>query len=257
MLDVVSAAQPVRLEHQPAPAWLRELCGLDEQTVEEDGTPAALALLDRVLVGGPGGSERPATASLVPSDRDALLAAVYRRAFGDRVQATASCVDCRELFDVEFSLAALEQALQEVRQAPEVTVDNGSFSLADGTRFRLPTGADECEVVGLPLEQAEAELRERLVLGGDGVAAEEAMAALAPLLERELELVCPECGTAQTLRFELAGYLLRALAQERRQLAREVHALAVAYGWGLAEILALPRSRRRAYVELASARRRA
>jgi hypothetical protein len=252
MSDIVSTAQPVLLEY--GPAWVRELSGLDEQLVEEGGTPAALALLDRVLVAGPGGTDRPAAAALVPSDRDALLAAVYRRSFGDRIQATATCGDCGEPFDVEFSLGELERALAEDRRAPELVEENGFFSLADGTRFRLPTGFDECEVAALAPGEAESELRRRLVLGGDAATAEDAMAELAPLLERDLELVCPECGAAQTLRFELPGYLLRALAQERRQLAQEVHALALAYGWGLAEILTLPRSRRRAYVELASAR---
>lgn len=247
-------AHAVRLEHGPGieTVWLRDLCGVDEQTVEAGSTAAAVALVERLLVQAPGGEAVPAAASLVASDREALLAAVYRRTFGETVRSTATCRECGSPFDVDFSLTDLERKLRGERPAVAARPDGDALVLPDGTRFRLPTGADECAVAAIAPERAEAELRSRLVLEGDPAAAEDAMAALAPLVEDELELACPECGATQTARFELASYLLGALAGELGQLAREVHTLAVAYGWGLDEILALPRRRRRAYVELAS-----
>jgi hypothetical protein len=251
---VQTPVHAVRLEHGRGieTVWLRDLCGVDEQTVEDGGTAGAVALVERLLVEAPGGDTVPTAASLVASDREALLAAVYRRTFGDAVRATATCAGCGSPFDVDFSLTDLERTLRDDRPTVAVRPDGDALVLPDGTRFRLPTGADECAVAAIAPERAESELRSRLVLDGDAAAAEDAMAALAPLVEHDLEVACPECGATQTARFELASYLLGALAGELGQLAREVHTLAVAYGWGLDEILALSRRRRRAYVELAS-----
>lgn len=247
-MDVDYPAQPVRLPagRTDQPVWIRELCGFDEQAVERPDTRSAVVLLDRVVVEGPGADLLPA------ADRDRLLAAVFRATYGGRVESTVRCAGCGEPFDVEFSLDELIAA-REARTDTPLEPD-GSFRLADGRRIRSPTGDDERAVAGLPLEEAAAELLRRAVVEGptgDAGAVDAALEEVAPLLDAELELTCPECGFAQAATWDIQSYLLSALAQERPQLAREIHVLATAYGWALGEILALPRSRRRAHTELA------
>ena len=64
------------------------------------------------------------------------------------------------------------------------------------------------------------------------------------------ERYCPECGYEQPVHFNLQSFVLGALLNEHSRLVYEVHHLAKAYGWTLDDILNLPRSQRKACVEL-------
>src|SRR4051812_7854929 len=86
-------------------AWLREITGADEAALEGRDTPAAIALLDRLLVDRPGATVRPGEAALLTiTDRDLLLAAVYRASFGARIGSTVACAGCGAPFDLDFDL---------------------------------------------------------------------------------------------------------------------------------------------------------
>jgi hypothetical protein len=226
-------------------AFLREMNGFDEREIECADTRTAIELLDRLLTDSAGATIRPGdAASLTPSGRDRLLAAVYRRAFGDRIENTSRCHACRSPFDMSFSLVALQESVApRSRPAPLRT--------ARGLEFRLPTGADEIAVSLLPREEAARELRRRIAPEArqdDTSELEEALESAAPLIDIDLDARCPECGARQQHRFNIQHFLLTAIVQERRRLFREVHELAVAYGWSCNEILSLRRSERRAYV---------
>ncbi len=252
------------MDTTPAAIRLRELTGLDERSVVSAGTAAAIDLLDRLAEAAPAGWR---AVRLTAADRDRLLAAVYRRAYGQRVAGTVPCSACASPFDLEFALDELVAAVERAEPAPQVeALGDGIFRTRDGARFRLPTGEDELMVAALAPAEAERALYERCVLESPLSQAaareviEEAMEAVAPVLDVAIDTICPECGIAQAVRFDVQSYLLRALAQEGRQLAREVHRIATAYGWSLADILGLPRGTRRTFVELiesdAAARRR-
>ena len=109
----------------------------------------------------------------------------------------------------------------------------------------------------LPADEAERELLARCVVMGDPAqepqAVQAAMMEVAPVVDLDLQVRCPECDHVQAVHFDIQTYLLSALSAERKQLAWEVHRLAVAYGWGLEEILSLPRGQRRMYVALIEA----
>jgi hypothetical protein len=53
--------------------------------------------------------------------------------------------------------------------------------------------------------------------------------------------------------FDVADYLWQELHAWAKDVLRSVHALAVAYGWREADVLALSPTRRRIYLELARA----
>jgi len=215
---------------------VRELTGGEERAVADATTASALALLDRVLE-----PEAEPAADLTAADRDRLLLAIQRRAFGDRVESTIACRACAAPFDLDFTLSGLEAALE-----PDVAVEVPGV--------RLPTGADELAVAGLGRERGQAALLERCVLdpelAPEPAALDELLGRIAPLADAELDAECPECGEGQPVHFDVHAFLMGSLMAERPRLLADVHRLALTYRWSPDDILALPRSERRALVEL-------
>jgi hypothetical protein len=248
----------VMLDCQPCSGavGLRELRGHDEQMVTGTGTMMAVRLLDRLLEGVGEVNARPLHAlGMTAADRDKLLAAVYLQTYGARIESTVGCLQCGVPFDIDFSLTELQASVvAAARKESFPQGPGGYFLLPDGSRFRLPTGEDECAVLGLAPDAAAAELLKRCLAEEhhvtDPADALAAMAGIAPLLDIELTGRCPECENEQGVHFDIQTFLLKSLEQEKSRLAWEVHRLACAYGWSLGEILGLPRSLRRTYVAL-------
>jgi hypothetical protein len=242
-------------------AYLRPLSGRDEATLDGVGSLAeAAALLDRLIVPGPGSSLGPGAAFRLPiGDVDRLLAQIYGTLFEDRVESVIQCDACGQGFELQFSLQELcDRVLRADRSGilgPEPSDAGFLYRLPEGVRFRLPTLLDHEAVTGHSPEQAREELLLRCVVEGAmtpavGAAVEEAMARLWPVLRLDLDAVCAECGAPEAAHFDIASFLLKALGRERRWLHREVHLLASRYHWSPGDILELPREQRRTYVAL-------
>jgi hypothetical protein len=237
---------------------LRELTGADEHAVSGTATEEALRLLDALILTLPGESTPARAEDLVASDRDRLLVAVYRRAFGDRIDNTLTCAQCRNRFDIDFSLGALATSLDQTAvESTARRIDDNRFETADGLRFKLPTGRDELMLAALAPAEAEAGLlrccaanEEGSMAAGDPHALTALLAEVAPLVDLELDARCPECRHSHAVQFDIQTYLLGALLGERPRLAQEIHRIAIAYGWGRDEILGLSRSERRQFIEL-------
>jgi hypothetical protein len=227
-----------------AVAHLDELAGVVEREVESPTTRNATQLLDRLLLDD--GSVHPGGAlDLSVSDRDALLAAVLQRTYGDRVESTVRCRRCGNRFDLSFSLAELLRAA-----GFEGDGSQAEGRTESGVPFRAPTGRDELEIEALPGDRA-AELRRRIAPTAreeDAAELDSALGQTAPVLDIDLDARCPECSRHQQFHFNAQTYLLESLAQERPQLWWEVHRIASAYGWSLESILNLRRSERRRLV---------
>ncbi len=78
------------------------------------------------------------------------------------------------------------------------------------------------------------------------------MARCDPQADVELALACPGCGQPYTVLFDVETFLWMKIDMLARRLLREVDALARVYGWSEAAILALPATRRQAYLEIVS-----
>lgn len=74
---------------------------------------------------------------------------------------------------------------------------------------------------------------------------ESALEAVAPELASAIQLACPECGFEHQLQLDLYQQLLAPI----NQLLDEVHQLAIHYHWREEDILHLPETRRRAYLQ--------
>jgi hypothetical protein len=190
--------------------------------------------------------------------RNLRLIELHERLFGTRMEAVITCVECGT--DVE-----LEVPMASIRTLPPATVREISISYAGAPlRYRLPVMADLEAVAaeGLP-ESAMRRLLERCrydsvpeSLQPDEAAlavVAEAFDTLDPAAALSLESRCPGCGAIQQARLDLAGFLLRDMEHAISALTREVDHLARAYGWSEAEILRLPQTRRRRYIERSAA----
>jgi len=248
----------VAVEHGSAPGWafLRELRGDDEEAVGATDSEAAIALLDRLLVGHAGSVVGPGRAcELSISDRDRLLAAVQVAELGARIESTVRCGACEKPFDIDFDLVALMDTIRDASPSVSATREaDGVYRTADGRRFRLPRGIEERTVAALAPSDAERALLEACLLDRDASNdlgdLSETMRAIGPLLDAEIGATCAECGHSQTVRFDLQHYFLSELVDGRKQRAREVHRIAMAYRWSLSEILSLSRAQRRMHVDL-------
>lgn len=228
-------------------ALLRPLAGTDELAVEQTSYRDAVALVDRLLATGDGAIDRGRVHELAVCDMDAILSGLYRALFGGIAEARCVCPHCGKPFEFELPVGA---DLPQPDGCEAVPVDRTRFRLPQGTVFRLP------EVRDLLVSDAAVgpRLAKRFVVatGGDGEAAvEAAIARLAPACVESVSTQCPSCGTAQSVDFDIAAFLMKSLIRERDFLLREVHIIARAYGWSLTEILALTRPVRHGFVRLA------
>jgi len=238
---------------------LRELTSAEERSVAGTTTDDALFLLDALVFAPPGEPAPPRAHDLVASDRDRLLVAIYRRNFGDKIENTLTCELCDHPFDIDFSLGGLAMSLETPGSTRVRPLGQNQFETAEGLRFRLPTGRDERAIAALPASEAENALLRCCTVGdamapapAEAAGLQELLAEVAPLIDLDLDARCPECGRTHSLQFDIQSYLLGALLGERRRLAQEMHLIAIAYGWGLQEILSLGRHERRQFVELIS-----
>lgn len=241
-------SERVALRHasaEPAVARLREIRGDDELALGGVDTRSASRLLDRLLDGAP-----CAAAWMSASDRDGLLAALYRALWGDRVVSSLECPDCSAMFDLAFELSALQRQL--MGEAEGARIDSPrSMTDAGGARFALPGADEEDDAAQLGVEAGRARLLASITGGADADAdaVGRRLESLAPLIDVELDAACAECGHATLARFDIQSFVLQRLLDEREGVLGEVHALAGGYGWSLPDILSLPRGLRRSLAE--------
>lgn len=171
----------------------------------------------------------------------------------DAVWLTSPCGRCKELFDIF------------IRQSELPTKPAGpGFPFAsvqlDGRDFRLrtPNGEDQEAVAGIQDgNEAARSLSRRLfvdaasdqpeLLSDEALSRiEYAVEAVAPEVATLAQADCPQCGQGNQV--EVDPYLCLSMIDET--LLSEIHDLAAVYHWSESEILALPRKRRRKYLQL-------
>ncbi|HEX2047668.1 MAG TPA: hypothetical protein VHF27_07885 [Acidimicrobiales bacterium] len=249
----------VRLHVSGLEVEVRQPAGAEDVLLAEAWSlDAALAVELVSRVAAPAGAGAPEWADLVHTDLDALLLVVRATVFGDVIRSDVVCpaVDCQARADITFGIG---DYLRHHRPRPPRRVHPAAepgWYLLDGAavRFRLPTAADLLAAAAEPRpdevlrarttspSRLPAPLRRRV---------DAAMAALAPPLVDDLLAACPECHQAFTVRFDPREYCLRELRAQALSVFEDVHLLASAYNWPEQEILALPRSRRLLYAEMA------
>jgi hypothetical protein len=184
--------------------------------------------------------------------RDRMLLGLFEENFGSTLNGTGTCDACGATIELELDVQVLA-ACPTVEEAPVVVIEGAPAT------FRFPTIADvlaaaDCVVPSRCLAARCLGRADEATLGDDDVRRiGEALLAADPLLDPEIGVVCPECGTDQAFGLDVAGFLWERVEARARRLMGEVHLLARAYGWSEREILALPAARRAAYLAMVAA----
>lgn len=230
-----------------------------ERGEREDATGRSLALLAAALPGRPPG----ALARLSLGQRDAALFELRRSTFGSELPGSARCPRCGAALEFALDAESLSAAhpAAPAGDRPD-TLEHDGWRL----RYRLPDSADLAAAGRAgSVEAARALLLERCVIGAtrDGAPAaagelpEEVVEALGaaleeadPLAELPIEIDCAGCSHRWTVLLDIGAFLWAEVSAVADRLLHEVGALAQAYGWSEAEILAMSAVRRRRYLEM-------
>jgi len=200
-------------------------------------------------------------ADLAIGERDAMLLRLRAAIFGSSVAATAACPSCGAAAELEF---VVDDLVGAGSAAGELSVTAAGYSVS----FRLPTTADLASLpLGSDRTAAAQHLLARCVLSCRDAAnapvpldevppalinaIADAMAAADPCADIEFDITCPGCGTRWAAPFDPVTFVWTEVDAWAQRTLTEVDALARAYGWREAEVLALSPWRRRRYLELA------
>jgi hypothetical protein len=231
--------------------------------VWEEGSaqpPAGRALV--LLAAANPGFSLNQLAQLTVGERDELLLDLRERCLGPALPGWADCPGCAQALEVTIEA-------DQVRAAwgAEVPTEGSVHAAGYEIRFRLPTSRD-----ALAVDHWDAngprQMLARCVLGAtsggspvpaaalepellDAVAV--AMAGLDARIDVRVTLTCPTCGHGWAPVLDIAAYLWAEIDAAARRLLRAVHALACAYGWTEADVLAIGPWRRQAYLQAVGA----
>ncbi len=204
-----------------------------------------------------------ALAHLSIGRRDAALLTLRAWTFGARMAGVISCARCGDRLDLALDLAGLP--LSSFGAAPpEVSLELAGYEI----RFRPPNSADLAACAGLDLAAIRAQLLARCVIEARSesrpVAADhlpehcaqaimERMAEADPQADIQVDISCPACNHRWRQTFDIVSFFWSEIDAWARRLLREVHSLALAYGWSESEILELSPRRRQFYLEMVGA----
>jgi hypothetical protein len=214
---------------------------------------------------------------LLVADRQYLLLKLRKAAFGSHVYADLFCPwpDCGKRVSIDFDLddvpveeSADKGPLYHMTLSP---VAAGEAKPADREiYFRLPNGADQ-ELISPVLTENEGKALSLLLARciqriGQSTPADDReidslsplarkeieaeMERLAPKVELDMEMNCPECGRLFVAPFDLQSFFFGELRAGGDLLYREVHYLAYHYHWSEHEIMDMTVEKRRKYINV-------
>lgn len=227
-------------------------------------------------------------AGVAPQDRDdALLSAVHEarptslgarnaallelrsRLFGQAQPLRCNCPRCGAISEFSIDCEGLSRNLLPAAEAsqPQRLEAEGyhvDFRLPDVTDLRAVSSGSAAEAgfVGALLQRCVSRCERD---DGSGCQPQELPATVAQALSRRMEelepgasvsfeLICPACGESWSAWLDVGAVLWSELQARAERLLLDIDALARAYGWSEAEVLALSPTRRAAYLQLVGAR---
>jgi hypothetical protein len=242
-----------------------ELLTAWERAVPLPPAGRALALLAAVLPEAAPDS----LAQFSIGQRDALLLAIRAAVFGPHLVSLATCPQCGERLELNFDVNDIQSRPLEAGLVPnlaptDLEIDGYHLSIRPINSLDLaevPTEGD--------LSQVQNQLLERCLVSSSGppgssqkqvnardlpppvlAALQQKLAQIDPQAIVTLDLTCPACSHPWQFVFDILSYFWSELNAWAVRTFQEVHALASAYGWREADILAMPPWRRQVYIEL-------
>lgn len=183
------------------------------------------------------------------------------RVFGSQLSATSECPRCGARFEFDLNTEALYRIAKPDLSGREFDLVSDQYRV----RFRLLNIEDlKFAGAGGDVTTARRRLVKRCIVAAQAankiVAVEElpdsVIADLAarlqecdPEAEALISLSCPSCNTQFQLPFDVTSFFCAEIEAEAQRLLREVHLLALNYGWREAEILEMSAVRRQTYLD--------
>jgi len=199
-----------------------------------DGPATEVAQVVALL--GAAGVAEPERLSVGEGDR--RLLALHRSVTGEELELLAACPACGELS------SAVVDPEQLPPPSPRTAV------LGRGGGLREPTYGDLLELPADPT-QATAELCARCVVGAPSRAPEpDDLELVDDSLAGPVVIACSGCGRPVAVDVDVEQAVLERLVRRAREIDGEIHTLASAYHWSLAEIESLGDERRHLLAEL-------
>ena len=219
---------------------------------------------------GPYRATRDMMLDLGVGDREYLLLALRRAAFGDHLALVLTCPrqGCGKPMDAGLDLDVIPVAERPVGRPLRL-----GLPVAE-VEARLPSGRDQEAIADLAdhregggATDRAALLLDRCILGvnptrdggpraasglgpAERAAVAEAIEQAAPGPAIDMEARCPECGHVFSALLDTAALVLDELRGGGRALDEEIDLLAFHYHWSLRELLGLSRPRRQRFVRL-------
>jgi hypothetical protein len=214
---------------------------------------------------------------LLVGDRQYLLLKLRQMTFGDRVHADLFCPwpECGKRVSIDFGIGdvPVEESVDKGPHYQMVLSSAAAGTEEPGDReicFRLPNGSDQefvspllaenearaltlllmrcVQRVGPSARISEKQIESLSPLARKEIEAE--MARLAPKVELDMEMSCPECGHLFDAPFDLQSFFFGELRARSDFLYREVHYLAYHYHWSEREIMEMTVEKRRKYIDV-------
>jgi uncharacterized protein (UPF0212 family) len=203
-------------------------------------------------------------AALSIGQRDARLLHLREHLFGATMAGVTDCPHCNERIELNFN--ATDIGVAPMLTAPvsvvpaTLMVDGYTLTVRPLNSFDLLTLSQCADAI-----TAEQVLLKRCVSATDAAgvvqaveplpssvqdAAIEQLAKIDPQADTQFDLTCPACGHDWQAEFDIVAFLWSEINTWADRVLREVHQLAVAYGWREADILAMSPTRRQLYLEL-------
>jgi hypothetical protein len=200
-------------------------------------------------------------ARLSLGQRDERLLDLRERTFGPHLAAISACPACSGVLELTVNAADIRIA---PASEPAETIDlvHAGYEL----QFRLPNTLDLARVDQSADRQTNSQkLLKRCLTRARRAGAEipvedlpsEVVAAVSkrmaeadPQADVQLDLACPQCEHRWHSPLDIVSFLWSEINALALRLLNDVHALASAYGWSEADILALAPARRQAYLDL-------
>jgi uncharacterized protein (UPF0212 family) len=193
--------------------------------------------------------------------RDALLLSFRELLFGSHFSGMNRCPHCRSTLEIGFSCSDVRTVTSD-EQSETFSVNLGEYAF----NCRLPNSTDLLAVMDhRTIDSISNALFERCVTekryrGGDVSFAdlpEEVSEAVAaeiakhdPQADIRFDLVCPDCSHQWEAIFDVVSFAWNELCSWATRLIRQVHTLALAYGWRELDILSMNPVRRQGYLEM-------
>jgi hypothetical protein len=194
--------------------------------------------------------------------RDGALLDLRAATFGQSIAGLIACPACAEELDLGFTVTDVRDRRADLIEPLELTIDEPPYRIV----FRMPVCGDlQAVAMAADAEQGRRLLAMRCLLicehdgdaFSDGALPDELIDRMGELMAQhdpqsviDLSLTCPTCGHVWQAEFDIADFLWREVDVRARRLIRDVHTLALAYGWREDDILAMDDRRRQMYLDL-------